>query len=124
MKMPGPRSGFHICDILDLNTSSSEPKIGAGAADNQQTSSTTSSPITSNNASSLPQSMRGGGAVAEDSTHLSRHSFIGSSPYQLPANINNAMLAAESAGHYHSMFPSAAAKSWFHDHEQSYGEYF
>lgn len=127
--MPGQRSGFAICDILDLNNSNSEPKIGDNNQQTTSTSSTTSSPLTPNSTtSSLPTSrnsttggntINSGNAIDDSNTHLSRHGFIGSSPYQLPANINTAML--ESAGHYHSMFPSAAAKSWFHDHE-NYGE--
>lgn len=118
--MPGQRSGFHICDILDLNNSTSEPKIGNGGSDHQtSTSSTTSSPIAPNSTTTAMPPLRG--SNEDSAAHLSRHGFITSSPYQLPANINNAMMAAESAGHYHSMFPSAAAKQWFHDQE-NYGK--
>lgn len=94
MKMPGQRSGFHICDILDLNNS--DPK----AADVHQptpNSQTTQNPM---------------------SAHFNRHGLIGSGAYQLPPSINSAMFT-DPASHYHSMFP-AAAKAWFQDNE-NYG---
>lgn len=91
MKMPGQRSGFHICDILDLNNS--DPKVG-DVHQSTANSQTTHSSV---------------------STHFNRHGLIGSGSYQLPPGINSAMFS-DPASHYHTMFP-AAAKAWFQDNE-------
>lgn len=93
--MPGQRSGFHICDILDLNNS--DPKVGDVHNQPTSNSQTTQNPVTA---------------------HFNRHGLIGSGSYQLPPSINSAMFS-DPASHYHSMFP-AAAKAWFQDNE-NYG---
>lgn len=197
MKMPGHRSGFHICDILDLNSSTNEPKLAglseslsAQPADvstsNNTTETTTSTspqltPISNNTISPTPATTVLGpvssgsypnvpsrttplgqtipnnnnnnnlqqhlsdealaahqhhhhqfavaAAAAAANRHHNHHhphhhnsNMLGSSPYQLPSNINHAMLSAEAAvaaGAYQSMFPNS--KAWFPDHDH-YGE--
>ena len=128
MKMPGQRSGFHICDILDLNNSNNETKIEENTTTPTSSSSgrlitsvtdTVTTPIVSLTPNSTTPLSR------DETNHMNRLGLLGSSgigsasSYQLPANINSAMLAADTT-HYHSMFPSAA-KSWFHDSE-NYGK--
>lgn len=178
MKMPGHRSGFHICDILDLNNSNNEPKL-AGLADIATSQSpitpTTNSSSTNNNEDTAsPQltvhnnnnnnvvtvhtptgypgaSVRApqngstpiglqqlsdealaahqhhhnqlaAAAVSRHHHHHHPNSMMGASPYQLPANINHAMLTAEAAaGAYQSMF--SGGKPWFHEQDH-YGECF
>lgn len=105
MKVPGQRSSFHICDILDLNTNS-ETKNGVTANNNTTTTFTTqtthSTSLTSRDDASL---------------HSSATTIP---PYQLPSNINSAMYP-ELGQHYHSMFP-AVTKSWLKENE-AYGEF-
>lgn len=103
MKVPGQRSSFHICDILDLNTNS-DAKNGIHHASN----TTTFPPHTTNSISSR-----------DDANSLSSTATT-AQPYQLPSNINSAMYP-ELAPHYHSMFP-AVTKSWLKENE-NYGEF-
>lgn len=108
--MPGQRSGFHICDILDLNNT--DPKVaGSSGPDNSDTNTT-----------SLANSTI---SSRDDAQHFAaRHGFLSAAgtvgAYHLPPNINSAMLG-ESVGQYHPMFP-AAAKAWFQEHE-NYGKH-
>lgn len=104
MKVPGQRSSFHICDILDLNTNS-DSKTSIHNAN----SNTTFQPQTNTSISSR-----------DDANSLSS-SATTASPYQLPPNINSAMYP-ELAPHYHSMFP-AVTKSWLKENE-NYGKFF
>lgn len=111
--MPGQRSGFHICDILDLNNS--DPKI-SGSNNSSNVDGTDTNPTTLSTNSTTISSRD------EPQNFAARHGFLSSGPasaYQLPPNINSAMLG-ESVGQYHPMFP-AAAKAWFQEQEH-YGK--
>lgn len=107
MKVPGQRSSFHICDILDLNTNS-ETKNGATA--NSNTTTTFSTQTTHGTAI----------ASRDDATNLNGSTTTIPLPYQLPSNISSAMYP-ELAPHYHSMFP-AMTKQWLKESE-AYGEF-
>lgn len=114
MKVPGQRSSFHICDILDLNTNS-DGKNGINGSNNTTTfpaSQTNSSISSRDDANSLSSSATTGTAIIPPPPPPPS--------YQIPTNLNSVMYP-ELAPHYHSMFP-AVTKSWLKDNE-NYGEF-
>lgn len=90
MKIPGQRSGFHICDILDLNN---DPK---GVQNDSTTTNGDQSHQTTNQ------------------TTLGSHggNLLGAAPY-LPTNVNSSMFA--DPHHYPHVFSTATGRIWPHD---------
>lgn len=129
MKVPGQRSSFHICDILDLNNQSAD-KISQNNNNNNNTSNNNHSSNTSFPPQSSPPTSRDGDSITNlNDSIASTGSSAGTMPpvhppppYQLTPNLSN-VIYSELGHHYQSMFPSATAtKSWLKEHEQ-YGEF-
>lgn len=104
MKIPGQRSGFHICDILDLNN---DPK----GVQNDSTTTTTNGENQSHQTT--------------NQTTLGSHggNLLGAAPY-LPTNVNSSMFA--DPHHYPHVFSTATGRIWPHDANSNdhYGKFF
>lgn len=141
MKVPGQRSSFHICDILDLNSSDSK-----NTSSNNNTTNDTVTNDNNNNTHQTNSNESTGDANSPNTSFSSTLPSANSTPsitangivtsghvslpppppmaaYQFPPGFQSS-LYTELGHHYHSMFPTsaAAAKSWLKEHEQ-YGEY-
>lgn len=127
MKVPGQRSSFHICDILDLNnqsdTKSSQNNNNHSTSNNNHSTNTSFPPQTS------PPASRDGDSITNlNDSIASTGSSTGAPtlvppppPYQLTPHLSSAIYS-ELGHHYQAMFPSAnATKSWLKEHEQ-YGK--
>lgn len=129
MKVPGQRSSFHICDILDLNNAS-DTKSSQNNNNNNNTSNNNNSTNTSFPSQASPPPSRDGDSITNlNDSIASTGSSTGAAPlvppppppYQLPSNLSSAIYS-ELGHHYQSMFPSVGAtKSWIKEHEH-YGE--
>lgn len=130
MKVPGQRSSFHICDILDLNNQSAE-KISQNNNNNNTSNNNNSSNTSFPPQNSPPKSRDGDSITNLNDSIASTSSSAGTMPpvnpppqpppYQLASNLSNAIYS-ELGHHYQNMFPSATAtKSWLKEHEQ-YGK--
>lgn len=121
MKVPGQRSSFHICDILDLNTTTSETKNNAHNSDssNNVISSDTSFPSqTSNSTSTRDDTNVLSSTIASiPSTQLPPPP----APYQIGTSLSNSMYS-ELGHHYQSILPTVT-RSWLKETE-NYGMYF
>lgn len=128
MKVPGQRSSFHICDILDLNNQSAD-KTSQNNNNNNSTSNNNNSSNTSFPPQTSPPASRDGDSITNlNESIASNGSSVGAAslvpppppPYQLTSNLSSAIYS-ELGHHYQSIFPSAT-KSWLKDHEQ-YGKF-
>lgn len=101
MKIPGQRSGFHICDILDLNN---DPK-------GVQNDSTTAERNGENQSHQTT-----------NQTTLGSHggNLLGAAPY-LPTNVNSSMFA--DPHHYPHVFSTATGRIWPHHDANSNDHY-
>ncbi|XP_031625815.1 homeobox protein vnd-like isoform X2 [Contarinia nasturtii] len=123
MKVPGQRSSFHICDILDLNNASDNKSSQNN--NNNTTSHNNNSTNTSFPPQTSPPVSRDGDSITNlNDSIASTGSSVGHvplvpppPPYQLTPNLSSAIYS-ELGHHYQSMFPSAATKSWLKEHEQ------
>lgn len=130
MKVPGQRSSFHICDILDLNNSADKTSQNNNN-NNNSTSNNNNSTNTSFPPQTSPPTSRDGDSITNlnDSIASTGSSAAASlvqpplpPPYQLTPNLSSAIYS-ELGHHYQSIFPSATAtKSWLKEHEQ-YGKF-
>lgn len=129
MKVPGQRSSFHICDILDLNNSADKTSQNNN---NNSTSNNNNSTNTSFPPQTSPPISRDGDSITNlNDSIASTGSSAGAAslvppplppPYQLTPNLSSAIYS-ELGHHYQSIFPSATAtKSWLKEHEQ-YGKF-
>lgn len=127
MKVPGQRSSFHICDILDLNNPSdnkSNQNNNNNSTSNNNNSTNTSFPPQT----SPPVSRDGDSNINLNDSMASTGVSAGVAslvppppPYQLTPNLSSAIYS-ELGHHYQSMFPSATAtKSWLKE-QQQYGK--
>lgn len=130
MKVPGQRSSFHICDILDLNNPADKTSQNNNN-NNNSTSNNNNSTNTSYPPQTSPPASRDGDSITNlNDSIASTGSSAGAAslvppppPYQLTPNLSSAIYS-ELGHHYQSMFPSATAtKSWLKEHEQ-YGKFF
>lgn len=118
MKVPGQRSSFHICDILDLNTNS-DTKNDANAQTTFAGQTTTHSATSLASARDDTATLNGSTTAAAAAAAAAATAATTIPPYHLPSNINSAMYP-DLAPHYHSMFP-AMTKSWLKESE-AYGK--
>lgn len=129
MKVPGQRSSFHICDILDLNnpsdTKSNQNNNNNSSSNNNNSTSTPFPPQIS------PPVSRDGDSITNlNDSIASTGSSTGTPslvpppppppPYHLTPNLSSAIYS-ELGHHYQSMFPTGATKSWLKEHEH-YGK--
>lgn len=128
MKVPGQRSSFHICDILDLNNPDTKPSQNNN--NNSTSNNNNSSTNTSFHPQTSPPTSRDGDSITNlNDSIASTASSAGAAslvppppPYQLTPNLSSAIYS-ELGHHYQSMFPSATAtKSWLKEHEH-YGKF-
>lgn len=122
MKVPGQRSSFHICDILDLN--STDSKNTNNNNNNNNTTNNNSNENANTNTSFASQTNTTSTSSRDDgasSITVQPPPPIPPPPYQLPASFNSAIYS-ELGHHYHSMFP-AATKSWLREHHEHYGKF-
>lgn len=130
MKVPGQRSSFHICDILDLNNATDSKNTHNN--NNNTTSNNNHSTHTSFQPQTSPPVSRDGDSITNLNDSIASTASSGINvplsgsiippppPYQLSSNLSSAIYSE--LGHYHSMFPSATAtKTWLKEHEH-YGE--
>lgn len=120
MKVPGQRSSFHICDILDLNSADSK---NTSNNNNNNTTNNNSNENANTNTSFASQTNTTSTSSRDDgASAITVHPppSIHPPPYQLPASFNSAIYS-ELGHHYHSMFP-AATKSWLKEHQEHYGK--
>lgn len=120
MKVPGQRSSFHICDILDLNPTDSKNtnnNNNNNTTNNNSNENANTNTTFASHTNTTSTSSRDDGASA-----ITVHPPppIPPPPYPLPASFNSAIYS-ELGHHYHSMFPSAT-KSWLKDHHEQYGK--
>lgn len=135
MKVPGQRSSFHICDILDLNNPS-DTKSNQHTNNNNNNTNNNNNSTSNNNTNTTyppqtsPQPSRDGDSITNlndsiastgSSTGGGIAPLVPPPPYQLTPNLSSAIYS-ELGHHYQSMFPSAGAtKSWLKEHEH-YGK--
>lgn len=120
MKVPGQRSSFHICDILDLNSTDSK---NTNNNNNTNTTNHNSNENANTNTSFASQTNTTSTSSRDDgASTITVHPAppIPPPPYQLPASFNSAIYS-ELGHHYHSMFP-AATKSWLKEQHEHYGK--
>lgn len=121
MKVPGPRNGFHICDILDLNSTDSK---NTNNNNNNNTTNNNSNENANTNTSFASQTNTTSTSSRDDGAStitVQPPPPIPPPPYQLPASFNSAIYS-ELGHHYHSMFP-AATKTWLKEHHEHYGKF-
>lgn len=130
MKVPGQRSSFHICDILDLNSTDSKNNNNTSNHNNNNNSNNNNNNNSTNTSFSSHTNTTTSNASSRDDhtttnslsntlTAVQTPTLLPPPPYQLSSNLNSAIYS-ELGHHYHSMFP-AATKSWLKEHEH-YGE--
>lgn len=120
MKVPGQRSSFHICDILDLNTTDSK---NTNNNNNNNTTNNNSNENANTNTSFASHTNTTSTSSRDDGAStitVQPPPPIPPPPYQLPASFNSAIYS-ELGHHYHSMFP-AATKTWLKEHHEHYGK--
>lgn len=125
MKVPGQRSSFHICDILDLNTTASDTKNNtqhnSNNSSNNVITSDTSFPTQTSNATSSrdDSSILSSTITSIPSTQLPPPPPPLPPPYQIASSLNSSMYA-ELGHHYQSILPSVT-RSWLKETE-NYGK--
>lgn len=128
MKVPGQRSSFHICDILDLNTSASDNKNSVHNNNNNNNHNVSSNNIIPTDTSFPSQTSNA--PSNRDDTHI-LSSTISSLPtthpppppppppyHQIASGLSSAMYS-ELGHHYQSLLPTVT-RSWLKDSE-NYG---
>lgn len=114
MKVPGQRSSFHICDILDLNTTTSDTKNNTETSDNNVISTDTSFPSqTSNTTSSRNDTNILSSTITSISTTQLPPPPL--PPYQIASSLNNSMYS-DLGHHYQSILPTVT-RSWLKETE-------
>lgn len=119
MKVPGQRSSFHICDILDLNSTDSKNTNNNNNNNTTNNNSNENATDTSYGSHATHSaSGRNGGDDGISALTVHPPPSIPPPPYQLPASFNSALYSELG---YHSMFP-AATKAWLKDPHEHYGK--